>query len=457
VAAHRYWRIWIQATHYGAYPGFYACLAEVQLLDAGSVNRIGSGTASISGSSDGSHLAAQAIDGNASTFWNGQQNGPWWWAYDFGSGNAFDIRNFSLTSRADIGDTSPYDFFLQYSDDGSHWTTTDYNRSQTFTAGQTRTFSVTQVSGTTGNTHRYWRLNITHDVYGPDAYVSIAELGLCQRSDGANVVGAATLTASSSLFSTSQAVDDNVGTYWSPGAIAACTFQADFGATPRDISKITIYSRTDVPATGPSAFSCEYSDDAISWRSTDSYTPGTWASTLLYQEFTVSPSLAPVVPTPTTGLQPALRAAQGRQAAQLEQDELQHELAHLWLVEDRTEFGTAITGIRVSKALDYVVLSPPAGLDVSKALAYAVVAPPRGTAISKFTQYVILQTAAQVTPFAAPPAMLAWLDRQQQALAEIEEAENTAALWFLLRRRRMRTAPPQGAAGSVAAAGFFFG
>jgi hypothetical protein len=48
------------------------------------------------------------------------------------------------------------------------------------------------------------------------------------------------------------------------------------------------------------------------------------------------------------------------------------------------------TGVNVSKANLYAVLSPPAGVNVSKANLYAVLSPPAGVGVSKANLYAVL-------------------------------------------------------------------
>lgn len=49
--------------------------------------------------------------------------GPWWLGYDFGAGNAFAIVEITWRSRSTRFDFMPTTFSIQYSDDGTNWTT----------------------------------------------------------------------------------------------------------------------------------------------------------------------------------------------------------------------------------------------------------------------------------------------------------------------------------------------
>ncbi|MBK3333567.1 discoidin domain-containing protein [Burkholderia pseudomallei] len=124
MAAHRYWRLsFIYDNGGSALSSATTALTELQLATSDATNRVGSGTASAS-SANASYPAANAFDGSTTTWWasNGAAN-PTWLAYDFGSGNAWDIQQITLTSRNDgsYSSQSPTAFYVQYSDDGSTW------------------------------------------------------------------------------------------------------------------------------------------------------------------------------------------------------------------------------------------------------------------------------------------------------------------------------------------------
>ena len=48
------------------------------------------------------------------------------------------------------------------------------------------------------------------------------------------------------------------------------------------------------------------------------------------------------------------------------------------------------TGVSVSKAVTYAVLTPPVAVSISKANAYAVLEPPVGASVSKANAYAVL-------------------------------------------------------------------
>lgn len=125
MAAHRYWRVRVSADPQNA--GNTSC-AELALLESiGGSNTIGSGT--IGSSSDFSGFPkGNAVDGNTSTFWAANNSYPTYLSYDFGSGVTKDIVAVEWTNRSDSNIQVPQRGDVQYSDDGSTWTTAwEYN------------------------------------------------------------------------------------------------------------------------------------------------------------------------------------------------------------------------------------------------------------------------------------------------------------------------------------------
>lgn len=120
MSAHRYWRLYISASGGSSYIGF----AEIELREsAGGSDATGSGTASAS-QAYGGYPASAAVDNNTATEWAAYPYGaPQWWAYDFGSGVTKDIKEIVITPRTTYYTEAPGTFDLQYSDDGSSWTT----------------------------------------------------------------------------------------------------------------------------------------------------------------------------------------------------------------------------------------------------------------------------------------------------------------------------------------------
>lgn len=118
--AHRYWRVYIEKVAGNSQAAAY----EIQLRETvGGADVTGSGTASADTVS-GVAVAAQAFDDNTSTAWVSvaATNVPHWIAYDFGTGNEKEI--IEVTWHSYTSSTrSPLTGRLEYSDDGTTWTT----------------------------------------------------------------------------------------------------------------------------------------------------------------------------------------------------------------------------------------------------------------------------------------------------------------------------------------------
>lgn len=193
MAAHRWWRLWITAAYGGANAGF----AEIELRDsAGGTDRTGAGTASASGAYGG-WPASNAVDNNTGTGWTTYTTGsaPWWWAYDFGAGNAFDIVELYITPRQDGWHSEgPSAFDWQYSDDGSAWTTVRSGTAN-WSGAAAQTFSVAPAAVT--------GLRVTQEA--AEAVVSPSP-NVRATQDAAEVVLGAALTPANALV-TQEAIE----------------------------------------------------------------------------------------------------------------------------------------------------------------------------------------------------------------------------------------------------------
>lgn len=122
-------------------------IAELAFFDSGGTSLATGGTPSAS-STSGTNAAANAFDGNASTFWqassSASSSNPQWIQYQFASAVAVD--HFTITSPTSFSNT-PTSFDLYGSNDGATWTDVGKNYTATWTAaGQTQTFSAASVN-----------------------------------------------------------------------------------------------------------------------------------------------------------------------------------------------------------------------------------------------------------------------------------------------------------------------
>ena len=148
MAAHRYWRIYVDANNGNATRTY---IAEIQMMDARGGNDIthppvGVGS-NVSSGGSGSDVAnpQQAFDNGTSSGdeWIRSATGGCWISYDFGS--AKDIIQVKLSaSGSSLGFDAtryPKDFKIEYSDNGSTWTTAaTYTGETGWTVGQTRKY-----------------------------------------------------------------------------------------------------------------------------------------------------------------------------------------------------------------------------------------------------------------------------------------------------------------------------
>lgn len=120
--AHLYWRVFILGN---AGQAAYSDIAEIEMcVGMSGTTQTSGGTAIASGSFNGSFLPANAFDGNPSTSWATPNGSPLnqWCGYQFAS--AVDVTMCAITARNDNNDASwPMYFNLDFSDDGTTWTT----------------------------------------------------------------------------------------------------------------------------------------------------------------------------------------------------------------------------------------------------------------------------------------------------------------------------------------------
>ena len=134
---HEYWRV--KGVTAGSFVG--GALAELEFrATIGGADQATGGT-SISGSEfNGSLVDGNAFDDDGSTAWAGTSLALSWVGYQFTS--PVSVEEISITSReASNGAQTWVDFDLEYSDDGSAWTTHWNILSSTWGNAETRTFT----------------------------------------------------------------------------------------------------------------------------------------------------------------------------------------------------------------------------------------------------------------------------------------------------------------------------
>ena len=132
MAAHTYWRLNIAGTDTGS----TLTLAEIEMhTSVGGANVATGGTATAS-----SGTASNAFDANNATNWALSSGTVGWIRYQFAS--AQDIVEHTVTAPSATMTNAPNRWTLQYSDDGSNWTTAAVVNGQTgWTSNEKRTFT----------------------------------------------------------------------------------------------------------------------------------------------------------------------------------------------------------------------------------------------------------------------------------------------------------------------------
>jgi hypothetical protein len=182
---HRYWRIFISQNSGDA------TSTQVQEIEfhstVGGADITGSGTAMSGGSGSDTAAASNAFD-NGTGGWQRSSATNTWIGYDFGSAKT--IAEFVITAPHTGGQFTqgPQSFTLDWSDDGTTWTTAASFTAYGWLIDQVRTYPETAPA--TGY-HRFWRLFCT-DNNGGTTFVGIGEIEFRATSGGADQTTAQT-------------------------------------------------------------------------------------------------------------------------------------------------------------------------------------------------------------------------------------------------------------------------
>ena len=123
----RHWRLYFTGMTTQA---SYMNAGDIEMAETiGGIDVTGVGTASASSEAFGTTPAADAFDGDGTTYWMSEGGGqiPSWLAYDFGAGVGVDITELRVTAYDDLIAEPAGDMFatalVQSSDDGVSWVT----------------------------------------------------------------------------------------------------------------------------------------------------------------------------------------------------------------------------------------------------------------------------------------------------------------------------------------------
>lgn len=162
-----------------------------------------------------------AADGTTATVFStqGGASPPLWWQVQFLSGTKT-VVEVKITSRNDFNYAaqSPTAFDLQWSNDGSSWTTLQSFTSGAWTQNQTQTFAVTN----TPVAASWWRINVTAVNGGGTNAFACSEITMAESTGGTNLFIATTMTAAAFSHADNRpahaALDDLNTTNWQGGA-----------------------------------------------------------------------------------------------------------------------------------------------------------------------------------------------------------------------------------------------
>lgn len=314
--AHRYWRLSIQRA---VVETDRVRIAELRFLETPTSSQVAptGGVAACNRASE--YTGAEpdaAFDGNAATHWSPFPSGPYgsnlFISYAFAVGDERGCRAVAITSEAAGVSKAPRDFSVQWSDDGTTWTTAWTVTGATWTSGgQTQVFAHptsnalavrlsdmldVRASGATAGqvltrqtsgvwapqtpeaggggaaalgAHRYWML----DEVRSGSAVAIAEIAFRATPGGANLtISNAVAKDSYDPGSTgpNKSHDGDAGTFWAAASSPSWIY-FDLGSA-QEVQQIAITARNDGwHAQRPTDFNLLCSDDGVSWTQVRRY------------------------------------------------------------------------------------------------------------------------------------------------------------------------------------------
>jgi hypothetical protein len=314
MAAHTYWRLLFTAT-----PATNRIVIDLLSFYDATTTLLPTtgGTASASSVQSGSN-AANAFDGSVNgNWWIGNSTSvtpatPEWLQYQFAS--AVDVASFVLAPRQSFSAQWPCDFALQYSDNGTTWTTL-YQYYGAFYPGNSgsspQAWTCTAANAVPALGIAF-RLLVTSVQGGAGTQVGIAEVQFFDS--GATLYPTARIAAPSSSVASGEgdggyaAFDGSTTTYWQSNnapSVAAPEWVAYWFANAATFpSTFSVTSRNLQPQYGPVNFSLQSSTDNSTWTTRGTYTAAAWAGGGSTQTFTVAPP-ASIAVSPASAAQGA--------------------------------------------------------------------------------------------------------------------------------------------------------
>jgi hypothetical protein len=278
MAAHRYWRVYITAVQSGG----YTSMDELEMYAGAEMTNVCSGGTASASSTGFGWSASNAFNGSiGEPGWHSLTNNlpttPEWLQYDFGSGNDKDISQIKMVMRNGNGGQAPKDFQLQYSDNGSSWTTLFTVTGQTGwgTYYGTMCFDSSGRSDPpptcAGSTSKVvWRVRATATDGGNE--IGIGEMEMRITPGGADQTSGG--TACGSCFSEgtyAAGFDNNSSVFWSSSSALAGWLGYKFSGT-KELAEVVITSRGGgFQNQAPKDFTIDYWD-VDHWQTAHTYT-----------------------------------------------------------------------------------------------------------------------------------------------------------------------------------------
>ncbi len=272
IGAHTHWRL--------RFPGItsgYVNVGEFYLLDQ-NMNRRGlAAEAGITYIESGHYSGAtyppnNAFDGATGTLWSGNPNSDpagAWLGVQFGS--PISIGGFFAVIPSASGSTNA---LLEYSDDGSSWTTAGPPVGVVTSFLEIDGFQETKAP----SAKRYWRCVVISAQ--SNAYASVGELDY--RDAGGSIDksgGTPSASQTTGGYPASNAFDGNNSTFWLSAGTPLPSITFDFGTDVLP-TELRIQNRND--SYGPSEswrhFGVQYSDDEISWTLQSNFPLQSWGT-----------------------------------------------------------------------------------------------------------------------------------------------------------------------------------
>jgi hypothetical protein len=255
--SHRYWRVFSSANNGNS---TQTGIADVEFRStAGGSDLTGSGTALSGGSGSDVSAPSGAYDGDLNNGWVRSATSSVWIGYDFGSAVA--VAEVQLRALNTSPDRNIKTGTVDYSDDGTNWTTAFSFSIWAWTPNQNRTLPEAAIAS---GYYRSLRINITSLDGGSNAAIAEIEfrasIGGADQATGGNAVASSTNTT---FVASNAFANDGTSSQW-VGVGVANWIRYDF-PSPVQLLEATIQAVTTSFNRSPKDFTIEGSNDGSTW------------------------------------------------------------------------------------------------------------------------------------------------------------------------------------------------